>query len=298
MSGRDLEKGILHQNVCLAPFTSWHIGGNAEHFYWPLDLEDLQRFLKTVPAEETITWLGLGSNVLISDQGIRGTVIVTQGALKELKLLEPESLSVYAEAGVSCAQVARFAVRNNLVKGEFLAGIPGSVGGALFMNAGAFGGETWQRVAYVYTLNRFGELKRRQPSEFTIHYRKTEGLGKEEWFVAGVFEFESGNGDEGGLQIKSLLEKRAQTQPTGEPSCGSVFKNPPGDFSGRLIESLGLKGYQIGQLRISPKHANFMVNLGGATAADAVALIAHVQQKVKAAYGVELHPEVQKLGNW
>ncbi len=290
---RDLEKGQLHTNVNLASFTSWQLGGNAERFYWPLDLEDLQQFLKKLPADEKITWLGLGSNVLVPDEGIKGMVIITQGALKEMELIEPTL--VYAQAGISCAQVARFGARNNLVTGEFLAGIPGSVGGALWMNAGAFGGETWQRIEYVDTINRQGEIKRRSPSEFTIHYRKTEGLAPNEWFVAGAFRFQPGNGEEGLANIKALLEKRAQTQPTGEPSCGSTFKNPPGDYAGRLIESLGLKGHQIGQARISPKHANFIINLGGATAKDMKEMIAFVQQKVKEAYGIELHPEVQRL---
>jgi UDP-N-acetylmuramate dehydrogenase len=290
---RDIEKGQLQTDVNLAGFNTWQVGGNAERFYWPLDLEDLQQFLKKTPVDEKITWLGIGSNVLIPDEGIKGTVIVTQGALKELELLE--SNLIYAQAGISCAQVARFGARNNLVNGEFLAGIPGSIGGALWMNAGAFGGETWQRVAYVDTINHQGEVKRRYPAEFKVQYRKTEGLAPNEWFVAGAFKFDPGNGEESLAKIKALLDKRAQTQPTGEPSCGSTFKNPPGDFAGRLIESLDLKGHQIGQARISPKHANFIINMGGATAKDMKDMIAFIQQKVKTAYGIDLHAEVQFL---
>lgn len=291
---RKIEKGVLSENVNLAGFTSWQVGGDAERFYWPLDLADLQRFLKTLPANEPITWLGLGSNVLINDSGLKGTVIVTQGALKQMELLD--ATTVYAQAGVSCAQVSRFSAKNNLVKGEFLAGIPGTVGGALFMNAGSFGGETWERVLYVDTINRHGDIKRRYPNEFQISYRTTVGLGKDEWFVGAAFGFEPGNGEVALATIKEMLAKRAQTQPTGEPSCGSVFRNPKPQFSGQLIESLGLKGFQVGRVQVSPKHANFFVNLGGATAQDIVTLIQTVKQKVRDAYGIELHEEVRYLG--
>ena len=293
-TNRKIEKGVLLTEINLAPFTSWQVGGDAERFYWPLDLADLQRFLKTLPPEEPVTFLGLGSNVLISDQGILGTVIITQGVLKQLEVLEGNQ--VYAQAGVACAQVARFAAKNNLILGEFFCGIPGTIGGALFMNAGAFGGETWPRVIYVDTINRAGEIRRRYPNEFTFAYRKTTGLAKDEWFVGGAFQFEPGDGAEGMQKIKTMLEKRAQTQPTGEPSCGSVFQNPAGDFSGRLIESLGLKGYQVGRVQVSPKHANFFVNLGGATATDITTLIETVKKRVQEAYGVTLHQEVRYLG--
>ena len=292
---RNIEKGQLLEQVSLAPFTSWQIGGEAERFYWPNNLEDLAQFLRTMPDGEPITWLGLGSNVLIADAGLPGTVIMTQGALINLAIPFPNR--VRAESGVSCAQVARFAARNNLVEGEFLAGIPGTVGGALTMNAGAFGGETWQRVVAVETINRRGEIKLRDPKEFSFSYRTVQGLDKQnEWYVAGHFEFPSRDGRAAMEKIKGLLERRAQTQPTGEPSCGSVFRNPPGNFAGRLIESCGLKGTRVGNMQISDKHANFMINRGGAKASDAAALIRLVQEKVQAQHGVMLHPEVLFLG--
>lgn len=290
---RHIEKGKLLEKVNLAPFTSWLIGGDAERFYWPTSLDDLSNFLRATPPHEPLIWLGLGSNVLIADSGLSGTVLVTQGALMGMSQISPNR--VRAEAGVSCAQVARFAARNNLVEGEFLAGIPGTVGGALAMNAGAFGGETWEKVVAVETINRQGEIALRDPKEFSIAYRSVKGL-QDEWFVAGIFEFSPGDGKASLEKIKALLDKRAQTQPTGEPSCGSVFRNPPGNYAGHLIETCGLKGTKIGEAQVSPKHANFIINTGNATARDTAALIRLVQARVQAEHGVLLHPEVHFLG--
>lgn len=290
-----LSKGEINRNIPLAQFTTWQIGGPAERLYIPQDLTDLPHFLKTLPEDEPITWLGIGSNVLISDEGIKGTVIITQGALNNLT---QEGEVFRAEAGVSCAQVARFAARQNLGgKAEFLAGIPGSIGGALLMNAGCFGNETWNQVIKVETINRQGEINIRDRSEFISHYRHIEGLGEDEWFVAGYFQFESAPMAQSMLLIKEKLQKRHETQPANEPCCGSVFRNPPGHHSAKLIQDLGLKGYQIGGIQVSEKHANFMINRGGATAQDVKALMQHVQTEVKKAYGIELVAEVRVLGN-
>jgi UDP-N-acetylmuramate dehydrogenase len=294
MMKRQLEKGKLMHEVALAPYTYWQIGGNAEKLYNPLNLQDLQQFLKTLPLGEKLTWLGLGSNVLVPDEGLPGTVIITQGGLMGLELIAPDIIR--AEAGVACAQVARFAARHNLVGGEFLAGIPGTVGGALNMNAGAFGGETWRSVHAVQTIDREGNVQERKPEEFKIAYREVHGLNGQ-WFVAGIFKFQAGDGKEGMEKIKSMLEKRAQTQPANEPSCGSTFRNPPGDFAGRLIETTGLKGLRHGNAQVSEKHANFIVNKGGATAADVAALIKEVRQKVYEKHGVWLQPEVHILSD-
>lgn len=290
---RQVEKGLLQTEVSLAPFTTWKIGGPAEQLYWPFDLEDLQLFLKNTAIQGPLTFLGFGSNVLIPDEGLAGTVIITQNVLKEMQVIEPGL--VYAQAGVACAQVAYFAARQGYQGAEFLAGIPGSVGGALRMNAGCYGTETWQKVEFVETLNRQGEVRRRAPSEFQYMYRNVLGLAPEEWFVGAGFRLEAGEPAAILQNIKNLVEKRGQSQPLQEPSCGSVFKNPPGHFVAKLIEGLGLKGHQIGQLQISPKHANFMVNLGGATAQDVRDMIAYVQAQVKAAHGIELQPEVKIL---
>lgn len=291
---RKINPGELYTHLSLDSLTTWKMGGTADKLYRPLNLQDLQDFLKTLPPNEPITWLGMGSNVLIRDGGIRGTVILTQGALSELSL--EDNRWVRAEAGVASAQLARFAAKHNLVSGEFLAGVPGSVGGALIMNAGAFGGETWRHVAQVQTIDRQGHLRFRSPSEFKPQYRQVDGLNTDEWFVAGYFKFEEGDGQEALEKIKALLTKRADTQPTGEPCCGSVFRNPPNNYAAKLIESCGLKNFKLGQMQISQKHANFFINTGGAKAADAEKLIKTVQEKVLATHGVYLQPEVKFIG--
>jgi len=289
-----VEKGVLLTNVSLKPYTYWKIGGNAERFYWPHDLQDLVQFLKQLPADEPITFIGLGSNLLVMDSGVQGTVIMTQSALKEMAPVDTNKLRV--EAGVGCAQIARFAARHNMVNGEFFCGIPGSMGGALFMNAGAFGGETWQKVIEVEVIDRHGNLCKRPASEFTPHYRHIEGLGENEWFVAATLQFDIGDGQESMGIIKALLDKRSQSQPTGEPSCGSTFRNPPGNFAAKLIEAAGLKGTQIGGLQVSQKHANFLVNVGNASSQDALDLMALVHKTVQEKFGIDLTPEVKIIG--
>lgn len=283
-------KGELLENVPLAPFTHWQIGGPAQRLYWPVDLLDLQQLLRTLPPLEPLTWLGLGSNVLIPDEGLSGTVIITQGVLGKLALLNDGSL--LAQAGVACPQVARFAARHDLVQSEFLAGIPGTVGGALYMNAGAFGGETWPWVQSVEVISRQGDIRQMLAAEFSTGYRCCGGLPNDHWFVSATFHFPKGDGRQGLVAIQNLLDKRKQTQPTGEPCCGSVFRNPPSDYAARLIDSLGLKGFRIGDAIVSPKHANFIINLGQATAKDTRALIYQLQEKVFQAYQVMLEPEV------
>jgi len=286
-------RGLLEYDKPLAEFTSWRVGGPGKRVYQPADKEDLENFLKTIPKEEPLLFLGLGSNTLISDEGFQGTVIITQGHLNALTLLSP--LEVRAEAGVACAQAARFAARASLTGIEFLAGVPGTVGGALAMNAGCFGGETWDHVAWVETVDRQGQTHRREPQEYDIAYRTVKGP-QEEWFTAAVFRLTPGDKEESLGKIRSLLDRRTATQPTSEPSCGSVFKNPPQDYSARLIEAAGLKGYQIGGAMVSPKHANFIVNEGHATAKDIEALITHVQNTVEKIHGILLEHEVRIIG--
>ncbi len=237
--------------------------------------------------------MGLGSNLLIRDGGIRGTVINTKGRLKEMRLT-PDG-SIYVEAGVPCAHVARFCAEQGLVGAEFLAGIPGTMGGALKMNAGAFGGETWTIVKSVDMLNSKGQVHARLPEDFEISYRSVKGCDGE-WFLAAHLTLQQGDTAESMQRIKGLLEKRAQTQPTSQPSCGSVFKNPQGDYAARLVEQTGLKGYAIGGACVSEKHANFIINTGTATAADIEALINYVQIKVMESQGVELQTEVCMVG--
>ena len=286
-------KGRLLHNEILAKYTSWRVGGPAERMYIPHDREDLVEFVKGLPADEPVFWMGLGSNLLVRDGGIRGTVINTRGRLKEMHLMDDGS--VYVEAGVPCAHVARFCGEQGLVGAEFLAGIPGTMGGALKMNAGAFGGETWGIVKQVDMVNAAGNVIQRGPEDFKIAYRSVKGC-EGEWFLSARLMPAQGDTVTSQQKIRELLEKRAKTQPTNQPSCGSVFKNPPGDYAARLIEQSGLKGYAIGGACVSPKHANFIVNTGNATAAEIEALIKYVQQYIEEKQGVVLQTEVCMVG--
>jgi UDP-N-acetylmuramate dehydrogenase len=277
----------------MSKHTSWRVGGKADCYYQPADIDDLALFLSQRDADEPLTWIGLGSNVLVRDGGIRGTVIATSGVLKGLQRLQ--SNRVRAEAGVACAKVAKFCAREGLVGAEFLAGIPGTMGGALAMNAGAFGGETWDIVAAVETLQSDGNRMRRLPEEYQIAYRSVKGP-QEEWFVAAELELKPGDTQASQARIKELLSKRSESQPIQIPNAGSVFRNPPGDYAARLIEASGLKGYCIGGACVAEKHANFILNTGNASAADIEQLIEHVAVTVEAKHGVKLKREVRIIG--
>jgi len=283
----------LLTNEKLAKYTSWRVGGPADRLYIPQDRQDLIEFIKTLPESEPVFWMGLGSNLLVRDGGIRGTVINTKGRLKEMRMTDDNS--VYVEAGVPCAHVARFCGENGLIGAEFLAGIPGTMGGALKMNAGAFGGETWSIVKSVEMLDMTGNVTHRMPQDFQVSYRSVKGF-ENEWFLSCELILQQGDTEASQQKIKGLLEKRGATQPTNQPSCGSVFKNPEGDYAARLIEQIGLKGYMIGGACVSEKHANFIVNIGNATAADIEALIHYVQGKVEQQQGIVLQTEVCMVG--
>jgi UDP-N-acetylmuramate dehydrogenase len=282
---------VLH-DVSMAKHTSWHVGGPADFFFTPRDAVDLAAFIRQLPAEVPLLWVGLGSNLLVRDGGIRGAVISTHGALGALERLSANRIQ--AEAGVPCARIARQCVKWGLGPAEFFAGIPGTLGGALAMNAGAWGSETWGHVVEVDVLDRRGARHTRRAAEYEIGYRSVKGPDNE-WFIGARLEFERTpevNAD----AIRELLDKRKQTQPIGEWSCGSVFTNPPGRHAARLIESAGLKGFQIGDASVSEKHANFIINHGAASAADVEALIMHVQRTVKKIHAVTLHTEVRIVG--
>jgi UDP-N-acetylmuramate dehydrogenase len=288
-------RGELRFNEPLAHHTSWRVGGPADRFYRPADLEDLQLFLAGLPADEPLFWLGLGSNLLVRDGGIRGTVIATHGALGGLALNGKSGLRV--EAGVPCAKVARFSARLGLGGVEFLAGIPGVMGGALTMNAGAWGEETWNRVVAVATVDRRGELRWRQSNDYETGYRHVRGP-QEEWFVAAHLCLELSDAAACGERVRQLLERRSAVQPTGVASCGSVFRNPPGDHAARLIDTAGLKGVAVGAACVSTKHANFILNTGGSRAADFEALMERVMNTIARVHGVVLLPEVRVVGEF
>lgn len=274
--------------------TSWRIGGPADHYYQPADIADIAVFLSQLAVTEPVFWLGLGSNLLVRDAGIRGTVVATSGVMNKLDL--KGEYTVYAEAGVACAKVARFCARAGLKGAEFLVGIPGTIGGALAMNAGAFGGETWNIVGAVQTITRQGTLQRRTVDEFEVAYRQVSGP-ENEWFVAAELTLEPGGEPEQlAADIKGLLNKRGDSQPTQLPNAGSVFRNPEGDYAARLIEACGLKGACEGAACVSEKHANFIINTGGATALDVENLIDRVAQTVLQKQSVHLQREVHIVG--
>jgi len=280
------------RNESMSRHTSWHVGGPADIYFEPRDAEELAEFLRTFPAGTPLHWIGLGSNILVRDGGLRGVVIALHGALTQLER-ESENV-VRCQAGVPCARIARQCVKWGLGPAEFFAGIPGTLGGALAMNAGAFGGETWRHVIDVETIDRSGRRRTRAAADYRIGYRSVKSPA-EEWFLAARLTFEKrpqAHADE----IKALLARRKETQPIGEWSCGSTFTNPPGDHAARLIEASGLKGYRIGGARVSGKHANFLINEGSATAADIEQLMRHVQETVEREQGVHLEPEVRVIG--
>ena len=284
----------IHFKEPMARHVSWRAGGAADRFYVASGIEALADFLRGLSQGEPVLFVGLGSNLLVRDGGFRGTVILTHSARKAPHM---EAGRLYAEAGVASPKVARFAAAQHLTGAEFLAGIPGTVGGALAMNAGCHGGETWNIVERVVTVDRSGEVRERRPTEFEIGYRHCH-LASEEWFAAAYFRLAQGDGETSRARIKELLAKRIATQPLQLPNAGSVFRNPPADHAARLIESCGLKGLARGGARVSEKHANFIVNPDGvASAADIEWLILQVKSTVLQRTGVDLMPEVRIVGD-
>ena len=290
-------KGILLENESMSRHTSWRVGGIADRFYRPIDIDDLAEYLKHLDLDEPVFFLGLGSNLLVTDKGIRGTVICTSGILNEIKSID--ETRIYVEAGVPSPKLAKFSAKSGLTGAEFLSGIPGTIGGALKMNAGAVGGETWDIVESVETIDMQGEIHKRSPEEFLVAYRHVENKERDlqnEWFVSAVIKLSKGNKEESLQTIKNYLNRRGATQPTQQPNAGSVFRNPEGDYAARLIESCGLKGFCIGGACVSEKHANFIINTGTATAKDITALIETVHKKVQQQHNVNLIREVQIIG--
>lgn len=284
--------GEIRHDEPMSLHTSWRVGGAAETFFRPADLDDLSGFLQQLGREVPIFWFGLGSNLLVRDGGIPGVVIATAGIFSDLERLEDQRVRV--GVSVPCTQLARQCIRWGFGPSEFFAGIPGTLGGALAMNAGAHGSETWERVLGVRTIDRDGVIHERGPDDFKVSYRSVKGP-VDEWFVEATLEFDS-EGEASMDTLKAMLERRKATQPLGLPSCGSVFRNPPGDHAARLIEAAGLKGFSVGGAEVSEKHANFIINRDDASAADVESIIQHVRDTVAKVHGVELVHEVRIVG--
>ncbi len=290
----DKLRGEMRFEESMMSHTSWKAGGNAQRFYRPADTQDLIEFLKQLPEEEHLAWVGLGSNLLVRDGGFEGTVIHTRGCMTAISDIDENRF--IAEAGASCAVTARHAARKGLVGLEFFAGIPGTVGGALAMNAGAFGTETWERVAYVEMVNRKGEVIKRLPEEFDVAYRQVGLPLEDEWFLSACFELQAGDTQQAQNKIKQLLEQRSASQPIGQASCGSTFRNPENNHAARLIEESGLKGICIGDACVSEKHANFVINRGKASASDIENLVKKIETTVLAKTGIKLEREFHVIG--
>ena len=285
-------QGEIRYDEAMSRHTSWRVGGAAEVFFVPASIKDLAEFLAALEPDTQIFWHGVGSNLLVRDGGIPGVVVSATKMLRQLERVD--RYLVRAGAGVPCTQLARQCIRWQLGPSEFFAGIPGTVGGALAMNAGAHGGETWERVESVRSMDRNGEVHERAPGEYTVAYRSVSGPANE-WFLEATFRFDPDVVPSMDV-LKTMLERRKTTQPLGLPSCGSVFRNPPGDHAARLIEAAGLKGHRIGGAEVSEKHANFIINREDASATDIEELIEHVRQTVLEQHGVSLKHEVRIVG--
>jgi len=288
-------RGTLRRAEPMARHVSWRAGGPAALFYQPAGVADLGAFLRALPAAMPVLFVGLGSNLLVRDAGFDGAVVLTHRALGGIAL--EGALRFRAGAGIPAPHLARFVAKHGGGGAEWMAGVPGTVGGALAMNAGCHGGETWNHVMAVETVDRAGNLHRRPKDEFEVGYRHVAPrTARDEWFVGGVLAFEPGEEAPAMARMRELLARRVASQPLSQPNAGSVFRNPPGDHAARLIEAAGLKGCTVGAAQVSTKHANFIVNLGGARAADIEAVIEHVEQAVRARTGVALVREVRIVG--
>ena len=302
----DVYADKLVKNTPLADYTTWHVGGAADLLYQPSNLDELQNFLQQLNLQDQnipITWLGLGSNVLIRDGGIRGLVLLTNAGSSmglngfEIITTANHGKIIKCEAGVPCAKLAKFLAKNDYPEGAFLAGIPGTMGGAVAMNAGCYGSEVWDHIIKVDVIDRKGNISSLYPQDFEVSYRTVvPKIAKEQWFVRVYLKMTRDDSVSGTQAIKNLLQKRTSQQPIGLFSGGSVFRNPQGSFAGLLIEESGLKGYSIGGAQVSEKHANFIINDKTATAKNIEELILHVQKIVYANTGIKLETEVRIIG--
>ena len=274
---------MLKYNEPMSKHCSLRSGGHTREFFLPGNVTELSEFLSDNSRQ--VLFVGLGSNLLIRDHGFNGVTIHTKH-LKELTISEG---IIDAESGTTLARLSRFAQLNNRHGAEFLSAIPGTVGGALAMNAGAFGSEVWQYVVSVKTINLNGKVHQRKKSDFVIDYRSVSHKHIDEFFLSARFDF---NLHQQNDDVRDLLEKRNSTQPIGLPSCGSVFKNPKSHYAAKLIESSGLKGFCVGGACVSEKHANYIINHDNATAEDIENLINHIKNTVKSIHNVELETEI------
>ena len=279
----------------MSRLSSWRVGGPADELFLPADLDDMRAFYESDSRAKTAFMIGHGSNLLVRDGGIEGVVLRVAPGLSVLRL--EEDGRIYAEAGAGCPKLAKFAAAAGFAEAAFLAGVPGTVGGAAAMNAGCEGSEIWQFAEEAIVLEN-GALRIRPREDFAIRYRNVQMQNGSAvpFFAALRLRFTEGDSSSARKAVRDHLRRRAESQPVGSANCGSVFCNPPGDFAARLIDECGLKGTRIGGATVSQKHANFIVNDRGATAADIENLIYAVRDKVHSRTGVLLQTEVRIVG--
>jgi UDP-N-acetylmuramate dehydrogenase len=291
-------KGEIRRSVPMAQHTSFAVGGEVDLFSLPEDLEDLRAIVRWC-RESGVAYfvLGNGTNLLVRDGGIRAMAISLARGFCRIAELEcrSEGSMVFAEAGQSLGTLVQFATEKGLSGLEWAAGIPGTVGGALFMNAGAFGGEMKDLVHSVRILDQEGNLAEWSGGSIRFGYRRID-LPEGGVILSGTFRLQAESSRGVKSRVQEILRRRMDKQPAHLPSAGSIFKNPQGLAAGRLIEESGLKGSRIGNAQVSEKHANFIVNLGGASARDISGLIAHVQGRVLQEKGIRLEMEIQVIG--
>ncbi len=280
--------GTVAERVPLAPRTTLGVGGYARWLFRPASQAALAKALPLVPPEIPVRVLGRGSNLLVADGEI-AALVVDMGGLHGIQV---QGTTLIAEAGARMGRVASIAAAHGLGGLEFMATIPGTIGGGAVMNAGAFGHEFFDRLQELVWITRTGARVRRDAREIPHGYRHA-AIPADAIVVEARFALSRDDAQAIRARMRAMRDKRQRTQPLERPNCGSVFKNPPGDFAARLIEAAGLKGLRIGGAMISERHANFIVNLGHATAADVRALIARAQEEVKRRFGVQLEPEVR-----
>lgn len=285
------------QLLCDEPMskhTTFEIGGPADCLIFPASLAEVQQVLKLVRTYELpLTILGNGSNLLVRDKGIRGVVLDFGVTMSSIRC---EGTRIIAGAGALLKDVSECAAANALTGLEYACGIPGSIGGAIFMNAGAYDGETKNVADVVRAVTRDGEIRTYQRNELDLGYRHSIFQSNGEAICEVELQLQPADEADVRAKIADYTHRRESKQPLEMPSAGSTFKRPEGYFAGTLIDQTGLKGLQVGGAQVSTKHAGFVVNAGGATAADVVNLIHEVQRQVKAKHGVELHPEVRMIG--
>ncbi len=283
-------KYLEHEN--LSKHTSFKIGGPAEIFAKPASVEQVCAIIDFCRENSLpLLPLGKGSNVLVSDDGIGGVVMYFGSEFGKISLIDEET--IYCEAGTSLAALCNFALDNSLTGLEFAYGIPGSVGGAVFMNAGAYGGEIKDVILYADHVDKNGNIGRFTGEELEMSYRHSAYSAKDYFITGAAFRLVKGDKTEIKAKMEDLLGRRFDKQPMDKPSAGSTFKRPEGAFASALVDQCGLKGYRVGGAEVSTKHAGFVVNVGGATCADVLQLIKDVQEKVKNDTGFFLEPEVE-----